>query len=174
MMAVGQSDGALPGAVELLAQWVGIGMPLVEITHHGYRIGLWGKADEIDRLKGLLRLQAPERWNVVHQTRMHRHAHGTARRDTRHVEEALTACQGTPKEPVPGQLPAEIEIKLGASSEHLIQKGDGESFFAWARPDFACHGFDLRVTHTPKSNAKARAEFRPLGEVPVSACPFFR
>lgn len=41
-------------------------------------------------------------------------------------------------------------------------KRDGESFLAWAREDFACIVFNLRVTHSPEGLAKAQAEFRRL------------
>lgn len=41
-------------------------------------------------------------------------------------------------------------------------KRDGESFLAWAREDFACIVFNLRVTHTPEGKAKAQEEFRRL------------
>lgn len=41
-------------------------------------------------------------------------------------------------------------------------KRDGESFLAWAREDFACIVFNLRVTHTPEGIAKAQADFRRL------------
>lgn len=41
-------------------------------------------------------------------------------------------------------------------------KRDGESFLAWAREDFACIVFNLRVTHTDTGKAKAQEEFRRL------------
>ena len=39
---------------------------------------------------------------------------------------------------------------------------DDESFLAWAREDFACIVFNLRVTHTEAGIAKAQTEFRRL------------
>jgi FAD/FMN-containing dehydrogenase len=41
-------------------------------------------------------------------------------------------------------------------------KKDGESFLAWARDDFACIVFNLRVTHTDQGKTKAQEDFRRL------------
>ncbi|QIF03531.1 FAD-binding oxidoreductase [Roseimicrobium sp. ORNL1] len=41
-------------------------------------------------------------------------------------------------------------------------KRDGESFLPWAKDDYACIVFNLRVTHTPEGVEKARGEFRRL------------
>ena len=43
----------------------------------------------------------------------------------------------------------------------LIER-DGESFLAWAKEDYACVIFNLRVQHTPKGIAKAQADFQRL------------
>ncbi len=41
-------------------------------------------------------------------------------------------------------------------------KRDGETFLPWAKDDYACIVFNLRVTHTPEGVEKARGEFRRL------------
>jgi FAD/FMN-containing dehydrogenase len=41
-------------------------------------------------------------------------------------------------------------------------KRDGESFLPWAKDDYACIVFNLRVTHTPEGVEKAKGEFRRL------------
>jgi FAD/FMN-containing dehydrogenase len=41
-------------------------------------------------------------------------------------------------------------------------KRDGESFLPWAKDDYACIVFNLRVTHTSEGVEKARNEFRRL------------
>ncbi len=43
----------------------------------------------------------------------------------------------------------------------LIEQ-DGESFLAWAKQDYACVIFNLRVRHTPEGIAKAQDDFRRL------------
>jgi FAD/FMN-containing dehydrogenase len=41
-------------------------------------------------------------------------------------------------------------------------KRDGESFLPWAKDDYACIVFNLRVPHTPEGVEKAKGEFRRL------------
>jgi len=41
-------------------------------------------------------------------------------------------------------------------------KRDDESFLPWAKDDYACIVFNLRVTHTPEGVEKAKGEFRRL------------
>lgn len=41
-------------------------------------------------------------------------------------------------------------------------KRDGETFLPWAKEDYACMVFNLRVRHTPEGVEKARGEFRRL------------
>ena len=49
----------------------------------------------------------------------------------------------------------------------LIEK-DGESFLAWAKEDYACIIFNLRVSHAPDGIEKARRDFRSLIDAALS------
>ncbi|MEZ0385982.1 MAG: FAD-binding oxidoreductase [Verrucomicrobium sp.] len=68
------------------------------------------------------------------------------------LEDFLTACAADFRE---------HQTRVIYGTVRFIQK-DNVSFLAWARQDFACIVFNLRVTHTEAGKEKAQEDFRRL------------
>lgn len=65
------------------------------------------------------------------------------------------------------KLAREDDLDIIYGTIRLIRK-DGESALAWAKDDYACVIFNLRVFHTPEGLAKATRDFRALIDVALT------
>lgn len=65
------------------------------------------------------------------------------------------------------RLAADEDMDIVYGTIRLIRK-DGESYLAWAKDDYACIIFNLRVFHTPDGLEKAKRDFRALIDVALA------